>query len=112
MKKEIKVEGVTYVLKNSLRNHFIFEEITGHIFSVNKTFAWIALFYSTLMANNEGFSMEFNDFVSLCDNQPEIFVEFQRFIIDVSKLEAQKAANNDVKKRRFRSGRNKHSRTI
>lgn len=99
MKKEIKIDGVTYALKNSLRNHFIFEEITGHIFSVNKTFDWIALFYSTLLANNEGFSMEFNDFVSLCDSQPEIFVEFQRFIVNVSKLEAQKVANDDVKKK-------------
>lgn len=99
MKKEIKINGVTYTLKNSLRNHFIFEEITGHNFNVNKTFDWIAFFYSTLLGNNEKFGMEFNDFVSLCDEQPEVFTEFQQFIVDISKIEAQKAANNDVKKK-------------
>nr|DAK61239.1 MAG TPA: Paired amphipathic helix protein [Caudoviricetes sp.] len=99
MKKEIKINGVTYTLRNSLRNYFIFEEIVKRTFNVNKTFDWIALFYSTLLANNESFNMEFDGFVSLCDEHPELFAEFQQFIIDVSKIDAQRTANNDVKKK-------------
>lgn len=99
MEKEIKINGVTYTLKNSLRNHFIFEELTGRNFNVSKTLDWLTLFYSTLLANNENFSMKFEDFVSLCDEQPEVFKEFQQFIVDVSKIEAQKTADGNVKKK-------------
>lgn len=99
MKKEIKINGVTYTLKNSLRNQFIFEELAGHNFNVNKTIDWVMLFYSTLLANNENFSMDFDTFVTLCDEHPETFKEFQQFIIDASQTEAQRATSNDVKKK-------------
>lgn len=99
MKKEIKINGITYTLKNSLRNHFVFEEITGHGFNVNKTIDWITFFYSTLLANNETFSLVFEDFVALCDEYPEAFKEFQQFIVECSQIEAQRATNNDVKKK-------------
>ncbi|WP_455671697.1 hypothetical protein [Phocaeicola sp.] len=99
MKREIKINGVAHTLKDNLKSHFIFEEIAKRPFNVNKTFDWVALFYSTLLANNESFDMEFTAFVSLCDDHPEIFKEFQQFIVDASKLEAQKAVNNDVKKK-------------
>lgn len=98
MERNIEINGVTYMLKNSLRNHFIFEETTGHSFNVNKTFDWIVFFYSTLLGNNEKFYMDFGEFVLLCDENPEIFTEFLQFIIDSSKQEAQKA-NNDTKKK-------------
>lgn len=99
MKKEIKINGVTYTLKNSLRNHFIFEEITGHGFNINKTIDWITFFYSTLLAGNETFGLLFEDFVALCDEHPGAFKEFQQFIVECSQIEAQKATNNDVKKK-------------
>lgn len=99
MKREIKINGAIYTLRNSLRNHFIFEEIVKRTFNVNKTFDWIALFYATLLANNESFSMGFDGFVSLCDEHPEAFKEFQQFIVDASKIEAQKTADDDVKKK-------------
>lgn len=99
MKKEIKINGVTYTLKNSLRNLFIFEGVTNRTFNVKRTFDWIVLFYSTLLANNESFNMELDHFISLCDEHPEAFKEFQQFIIDASRTEAQRATNNDVKKK-------------
>lgn len=103
MIRTITINGVTYTLKYTLKSLFIFEELAGRPFNINKLMDWVLWFYTTLIANNKNFGLGFDDFVSLCDEHPELFNEFKKFITDWTKLEAQTAANqsgtDEVKKK-------------
>ena len=65
------------------------------------------LFYSTLIANNKYFGIDFDELVTICDEHPELFNEFTQFITDWTQQEAQKAANqsgaSEVKKKMIRT---------
>lgn len=97
MTNQILINGVKYTLKYSLRNLFVFEEITNRPFVFGKIIDEILLFYSTLLANNESFSMEFDKFVELCDDQPNLYNEFKNFYVDNLKIDAQKFVNEEGK---------------
>lgn len=103
MTRTITINGVTYTLKYTLRSLFIFEEIAGRSFNIDKLMDWVLWFYATLIANNKNFGLGFDAFVSLCDEHPELFNEFKQLIADWTQLEAQRAANqsgaDDVKKK-------------
>lgn len=85
--KTITINGVQYILKNVLRNFFVYEEIKGAPFAFGKLVDEYLLFYATLIANNESFSMSFSDFIDLCDNDAKLFAEYKSFV--VSELEKQ-----------------------
>ena len=107
MVRTITINGVDYTLKYTLRSLFIFEELTNRQFNIDKLMDWMIWFYSTLIANNKNFGIGFDDFVSICDEHPELFNEFKQFVTDWTQQEAQKAANqsgaSEVKKKMIRT---------
>lgn len=100
--KKITINGTEYALKNILRNFFVYEEIKGEPFTFGKLVDEYLLFYCTLLANNEAFSMSFADFIDVCDADPTLFVEYKKFVVSELEKQAQFASNNTTKKKRSR----------
>ena len=75
--KKITINGLEYTLRNILRNFFVYEEIKGAPFTFGKLIDEYLLFYCTLLANNETFSMSFADFIDVCDANPSSELEKQ-----------------------------------
>lgn len=102
--KKITINKIEYTLKNVLRNFFVYEEIKGVPFAFGKLVDEYLLFYSTLIANNETFSMPFADFIDLCDTDPKLFAEYKEFVVSELQKQAQtaKQESNTTKKKRTR----------
>lgn len=102
--KKITINKIEYTLKNVLRNFFVYEEIKGVPFAFGKLVDEYLLFYSTLIANNETFSMPFSDFIDLCDTDPKLFAEYKEFVVSELQKQAQtaKQESNTTKKKRTR----------
>lgn len=84
----------------------MFEIFAGRSFDEKKLADWFLLFYSTLYANNKDFGLEVDAFISLCDEHPDLFNQFNQFITDNVRLEQQKAVDkpeaDGVKKKTIR----------
>ncbi|MBC8603160.1 hypothetical protein H8784_15725 [Parabacteroides acidifaciens] len=81
----IKIGDNEYILKYTVRALFIYERITGLSFSPDKLINEYTLMYAILIANNNNFNLMFEDFISLCDENPGIFLEFRRWLLDTLK---------------------------
>lgn len=67
----VTLNGKTYRLKYTLRGLFIYEQIAGVPFSPEKTLNVFLLIFCFLIVNNEDFSMSFEKFVDILDNEPK-----------------------------------------
>lgn len=83
--RTVTIGGVEYKLAYNLRSLFIYEEITGHPYKGEKTIDSYILLFSMLQANNEDFSMTFDEFINACDEDMGIFQEFALVLEDYSK---------------------------
>ena len=83
--RTVTIGGVEYKLAYNLRSLFIYEEITGHPYKGEKTIDSYVLLFSMLQANNEGFSLTFDEFIDACDEDMSIFQEFALVLEDYSK---------------------------
>lgn len=102
--KKITINSTEFILKYTIRALFVFENMTGKIFSFGKLVDEYILFYSTLLANNESFSMPFDEFISACDSDPSLFDAFKEFLLNEIELRSQ-SATKDVKKKTTRKKR-------
>lgn len=103
--KKITINKIEYILKNVLRNFFVYEEIKGEPFVFGKLVNEYLLFYSTLIANNETFDMPFAEFINLCDTDPTLFAEYKQFVVSELEKQAQaasKVADKPAKKKTSR----------
>lgn len=83
--RTVTIGGVEYKLAYNLRSLFIYEEIAGHPYKGEKTIDSYVLLFSMLQANNEGFSLTFDEFIDACDEDMSIFQEFALVLEDYSK---------------------------
>lgn len=96
--KTISINGKEFTLKYSLRAFFIFENLSGYPFQFGKMIDEFLLFYSLLLANNESFTMEFDEFIDSCENDLTLFNQFKALLLDEIKLRSQSAGNGVKKK--------------
>lgn len=97
--KTISINGKEFTLKYSLRAFFIFENLSGYPFQFGKMIDEFLLFYSLLLANNESFTMEFDEFIDSCENDLTLFNQFKALLWDEIKLRSQSAGNGVKKKK-------------
>ena len=83
--RTVTIGGVEYKLAYNLRSLFIYEEIAGHPYKGEKTIDSYILLFSMLQANNEDFSMTFDEFINACDEDMGIFQAFALVLEDYSK---------------------------
>lgn len=77
----ITINNIEYKLKYTLRSLFIYEKITDNQFTGKSLIDYYILFYSTLLANNsDSFKYTFDEFIELCDDDNNLFVQFAEFL--------------------------------
>lgn len=77
----ITINNIEYKLKYTLRSLFIYEKITDNQFTGKSLIDYYILFYSTLLANNsDSFKFTFDEFIQLCDDDNNLFVQFTEFL--------------------------------
>lgn len=81
----MEILGKNYEFKYSLRSMFVWEEITGKPFEVKTLLDTYILAYACIIANQDNPSLEFNDFINYCDENPEVIEEFNKFMSDEMK---------------------------
>lgn len=67
----VTLNGKTYRIKYTLRGLFVYEQIAGVPFSPEKTLNVFLLIFCFLIVNNEDFSMSFDKFMDILDDEPE-----------------------------------------
>lgn len=72
----VTISGKEYKLAYNLRGLFVYEEIAGHPYKGEKTIDTYVLLYAMLQANNEDFSMTFDELIEACDEDMNIFGTF------------------------------------
>lgn len=94
--RTVTVQGKELKVAYNLKGLFVYEEITGHPYSGGKLVDTYMLLYSMLLANNEEFSLSFDEFINECDTDMNIY----RVFVEVMNDEAKRveAYNNDKKK--------------
>ena len=75
MMRTVSIKGVEYNLRYTLRALFIYEELKGEPYSGAKAINSYILLFTMLIANNKGFSLNFEDIIDACDSDPSIFQE-------------------------------------
>lgn len=77
----IKINGIDYQLKYTIRGLFIFEKIADATFTGKSLLEYYILFYSILLANNQDtFRITFDEFLNECDNDSTLFPQFLTFL--------------------------------
>lgn len=94
--RTIEINGIAFKLAYNLKSLFTYEEIAGHPYKGDKTIDLYLLMYSMLIANNEEFSMEFNEFIAKCDEDYNLYLTFVEVMNDESK---RMSAFNESKKK-------------
>lgn len=94
----IKIKDIEYKLKYTLRALFIYERITGKSFKFEGLYSEYLLFFSILVANNENFTITFDEFIDICDEDPKLFETFREWFIAELEKQALYRTEEDNKK--------------
>lgn len=76
----IKIKEEEYKLKYTLRALFIYEQITGKAFSIDKTVEQYLYLYCLLLANNPEMKLTFDGFIQCCDDDPRVMKDLQEYL--------------------------------
>lgn len=92
---KLKINEKEIKLKNSLRSLILYENVTGQTFAAPQTIQdIITYFYCVVVGSSKDYSLSFDDFVDLLDEQPNLINNFTAWIQEQAKI------NDDVKKNR------------
>ena len=98
----MNILGKEFNLKFGLRSMFIFESITGGAFNIKTMFDEYVYFYACLMADTNNQPLDFEEFISYCDEHPELLKEFDEALIAESK---RKELLTDKSKKKVKSAK-------
>ena len=76
----LKIKDREVNLKYSFRSFFIFENIMNRSFQPNTTTDILVFFYSVIMASDKNLDFQFDEFLDMVDENPELIVKFSEFI--------------------------------
>ena len=99
--RTIKINGVDYKIKYTIRALFIFEQITGKPFQLNSLLDNYIFFYSMIRANNDT-DLKWDDFLDAIDNDNSLFLQMSEVIVEESEKNAifnkEEEKDSEVKK--------------
>lgn len=73
MKNTIEINGEKYVIKNTIRALFIFENITQKPFKIETLLDNYIFFYSLILASNKDKILKWDDYLDALDKDPTLF---------------------------------------
>lgn len=68
------------MLRYTIRALFIYEQITGKVFSMNTITDEYLFFYCLLAANNPEIQLTFDELIDECDTDMNLMLQFQGFL--------------------------------
>ena len=83
--KEIEINGKNYTLKYTIRSLFIWEQITGKSFKIEKMLDNYLFFYSMILANNPDEILEWDDYINAMDEDPTLLKRMSDIIEEQQK---------------------------
>jgi hypothetical protein len=83
--KTVVLQGIELKLAYNLRSLFIYEEIAGKPYTGEKTVENYMLMYAMLLANNEAFSLSFDEFINECDADLGLYQVFVEVLTEQGK---------------------------
>ena len=83
--KEIEINGKNYKLKYTIRSLFIWEQITGKSFKIEKMLDNYLFFYSIILANNPDEILEWDDYINAMDEDPTLLKRMSDIIEEQQK---------------------------
>lgn len=95
----IKIKDKEVTLKYSFRCFFIFENIMNRSFQPNTTTDVLVFFYSTIMASEKNLDFNFDEFLDMVDENPELLAEFSEFITSAVKINKGLQPDNEEEKK-------------
>ncbi len=96
---KINIKGKQIELKNKLRSLMIYEQITEKVFNPVTVTDMILYFYCVVLANEPSIDLDFNSFMEILEDEPDLFVRFNEWIVKTNKINQQFSDEDaDVKK--------------
>lgn len=83
--RTVTICGKEYKLAYNLKGLFVYEEIAGHPYKGEKTMDSYVLLFAMLQANNDDFSLTFDELIEACDEDMNIFGTFGEVLEDYGK---------------------------
>ena len=96
-------------LKYSFKAMMIFENIKGESFNPKTVSDIIIFFYSTILGSDRNLSLEFDDFISWLDDNPEKMTEFSNWlssVVNKNKFISPEMTEKEIKKAKKESKKN------
>ena len=78
--KTITINGKEYLVKQTIRAIFIWEQITGRAFEIQSSLDNMVYLFALLMASNEDFALSWDQFIDAIDANPMLAGEIQNII--------------------------------
>lgn len=95
---EITIQDKPYKVKNTVRAIFIFEQLTGKIFKLEKMMDFYIFYYAMIIANNKDINLTFDEFIDACDENLSIVQKFQEYMEQETVKNSQFKMEEDSKK--------------
>ena len=83
--RTVTIGGKVWKCVYNLKGLFVYEEMAGHPYKGEKTIDTYMLLYAMLIANTEGFAMEFDELIEACDGDMNIYQTFVEVMNDEAK---------------------------
>ena len=106
---QINILGKDIELKYSFKALMIFENIKGESFNPQTISDIIIFFYSVILGSDRNLSLEFDDFISWLDDNPEKMTEFSSWLSSVvskNKFISPEITEKEIKKAKKESKKN------
>lgn len=92
---KITINNKEIELKNKLRSILIYEQIAGKTFNPSTMTDMILYFYSVVLANEPKLELDFMEFMDMLDEKPELFKDFNEWLVSVNKVNSQFGNDTD-----------------
>lgn len=92
--KAIKINGVNYKIKYTIRALFIFEQITGKSFKIETLLDNYIFFYSMILANNDKV-LDWDEYLDAIDKDMSLFQKMSDIVAEEQKSNKVFALEND-----------------
>lgn len=85
--KTITINGTQYVVKQTLRGLFIWEQIAGRPFEIKNSLDNYLYYYSLILANNKDCELDWDNFIDALDEDPTIAIKVTQILTDNANME-------------------------
>ena len=92
---KITINDKEIELKNKLRAILIYEQITDKTFNPTTLTDMMLYFYCVVLANEPSINLSFIEFMEMLDDKPELFDQFNRWILNLNNVNGQYSDNTD-----------------